>query len=416
MQFITRAIRDTVLEAGRDFPAVVLTGPRRSGKTSLLRRLFPRASYVLLEDPDTQDRARSDPRGLLEGLRLPALFDEIQNVPELFPYIRTRIDQNPRKMGQWLFTGSQEAPLRQHVSESMAKRAAILQLLPFSLAETDRATLLRGGYPEVLARPRARGLWFSSYIQTCVERDVRSVINIRDLATFRRFLALLASRHGQILNRTDLATPLGVSVPTVGDWLGVLEITGQIILAPPYFENFGKRLIKSPKVYIGDPGLACYLLGINTQAELDRSPFLGALFEGYVAAEILKSQANQGRRKELYHFRDQQGLEVDFLFPSGHGGLWMVECKASRTVKPSMAGPLATLRRSMSENAPVRSAVVHRPSTSAAPTRALAPGVEALDVRAFVEVIGGEARQTAKGGPRRARASKKPIEKSKLQV
>src|SRR5437016_9456127 len=153
----------------------------------------------------------------------------------------------------------------QHVSESMAGRAAILQLLPFSLAETDRVTLLLGGYPEVLALPKGRGLWFSSYIQTYLERDVRSVINVRDLTTFRRFLALVASRHGQILNKTDLAGPLGMSVPSINEWLHVLEITVQIILVPPYFENFGERLIKSPKVYIGDPGLACYLLGIFTQ-------------------------------------------------------------------------------------------------------------------------------------------------------
>jgi predicted AAA+ superfamily ATPase len=417
MQFIPRAIRDTVLEAGRNFPAVVLTGPRRSGKTSLLRRLFPGASYVLLEDPDTQGRARSDPRGLLEEIRLPVLFDEIQNVPELFPYIRTRIDQNPRKMGQWLFTGSQEAPLMQHVSESMAGRAAILQLLPFSVAETDRVTLLLGGYPEALALPRGRGLWFSSYIQTYLERDVRSVINVRDLATFRRFLALLASRHGQILNKTDLAAPLGVSVPTVSDWLGILEITGQIILVPPYFENFGKRLIKSPKVYMGDPGLACYLLGINSQAELDRSPFLGPLFEGYVAAEILKSQANHGRRKELYHFRDQQGLEVDLLFPSGHGGLWMVECKASKTPKTAMAGPMGALRRSMGEKAAVRCAVVHRQSSTAPPSRVLAPGIEALDVRAFAGILGGEARRISEDRPRSPRKRNKgAFEKSKPQV
>src|SRR5450432_2810948 len=341
MRFIARAIEDTVSEAGRHFPAVVLTGPRRTGKTTLLRRLFPRAQYVLLEDPDMQGRARSDPRALIEELRPPVLFDEIQNVPELFDYIRTRIDRHPREMGRWLFTGSQEAPLMQGVSESMAGRAAILQLLPFGLAETDRVSLLNGGYPEVLAHPTGRGLWFSSYIQTYLERDVRAVTNVRDLVTFRRFLALLASRHGQILNKTDLAAPLGVSVPTINDWLGVLEITGQIILVPPYFENFGKRLIKSPKMYLGDPGLACYLLGITTQTELDRSPFLGPLFEGYVAAEILKSQVNQGRRKELYHFRDQQGLEVDFLFPDGRGGVWMVECKASKTVQPAMAGPMA---------------------------------------------------------------------------
>ncbi len=205
--------------------------------------------------------------------------------------------------------------------------------------------LLVGGYPEALARPKGRDLWFSSYIQTYLERDVRAIVNIRDLATFRRFLALLASRHGQILNRTDLAAPLGVSVPTVSEWLHVLEITGQVILVPPYFENFGKRLIKSPKVYIMDPGLACHLLGITTQAELNRSPFLGALFDGFVASEILKHQINQGRRKELYYFRDQQGLEVDFLFPADKGGVWMIECKASKTVQPAMAEPLQSLRR-----------------------------------------------------------------------
>lgn len=385
MRFVRRAIQPSVLRASRSFPAMVVTGPRRAGKTTMLRRLFPRASYVLLEDPDVQARARSDPRTLLEELKLPALFDEIQNVPELLAYIRTRIDQRPRQMGQWLFTGSQEVPLMQGISESMAGRAAILQLLPFSLAETDRVTLLHGGYPEALARPADRGLWFSSYIQTYLERDVRAVTNVRDLATFRRFLASLASRHGQVLNKTDLAAPLGVSVPTIGDWLHVLEITGQVILVPPYFENFGKRLIKSPKVYLGDSGLVCHLLGIATQAELERSPFLGAIFEGYVAAEILKSQANRGGRKELYHFRDQQGLEVDFLFPDGQGGLRMVECKASRTVQPRMAGPLGALRRAMGDREAVRLSIVHRTSTTAPLTRALAPGIEALDVRAFVD-------------------------------
>lgn len=396
MRFIPRAIQPTVLEAARSFPAVVVTGPRRAGKTTLLRRLFPRASYVLLEDPDVQARARADPRGLLESIWLPALFDEIQNVPELFAYIRTRIDQNPSAMGQWLFTGSQEAPLMKGVTESMAGRAAILQLLPLSVAETDRVSLLTGGYPEALARPRVRNLWFSSYIQTYLERDVRAIVNIRDLATFRRFLALVASRHGQILNRTDLAAPLGVSVPTVSEWLHVLEITGQIILVPPYFENFGKRLIKSPKVYIMDPGLACHLLGITTQAELNRSPFLGALFGGFVASEILKHQINQGRRKELYHFRDQQGLEIDFLFPDAKGGLWMVECKASKTVQPAMARPLQSLRRSIGDRLAIRAAVIHQTSATAPPTRVLAPGVEALDVRAFVSALRGKVARSRK--------------------
>jgi hypothetical protein len=392
MEFISRAIQDTVSRAARAFPAVVLTGPRRAGKTTFLRHAFPRARYVLLEDPDIQARARSDPRALIDELHPPVLFDEIQNVPELFDYIRTRIDHSPRRMGQWLFTGSQEAPLMQGVTESMAGRAAVLQLLPFSLAETERVSLLAGCYPEVLARPRDRELWFASYIQTYLERDVRAVTNVRDLATFRRFFALLAARHGQILNKTDIAAPLGVSVPTIGEWLRILEITGQINLVPPYFENFGKRLIKSPKMYLGDSGLACHLLGIRSQAELERSPFLGPLFEGFVAAEILKAQTNQGRRKELYHFRDQQGLEVDFLFPDGRGGVWMVECKTSRTVQPAMAGPMAALRRAMGSRAPSRISVVHRAGPSAPPTRALAPGIEALDIHDFVQAMAARKR------------------------
>ncbi len=217
----------------------MLTGPRRSGKTTLLRNLFPSSQYVLLEDPDVQVRVRSDPRAFLEALRPPVVFDEIQNTPELLDYVRTLIDSHPRRMGQWLFTGSQEAPLMRGISESMAGRAAVLQLPPFSVAETPKVTLLHGGFPEVLARPKSRDLWFASYLQTYLERDVRSITNVRDLGTFRRFLALLASRHGQVLNKTDLAAPLGVTVPTITDWLHILEVTGQIILVPPYFANFG---------------------------------------------------------------------------------------------------------------------------------------------------------------------------------
>ena len=173
-------------------------------------------------------------------------------------------------------------------------------------------------------------------------------------------------------------------------------MTGQIILVPPYFENFGKRLIKSPKVYLGDSGLACHLLGITSQAELDRSPFLGALFEGFVAAEILKNQVNQGQHKELYHFRDQQGLEVDFLFPSRHGSVWMVECKAAKTVQPAMARPLGLLSRAMDNRAPVRSMVVHRLSTTAPPSRVLSPGVEALDMRAFVSELANPTKRVSR--------------------
>lgn len=385
MRFIPRALESTLKSAAKAFPAVVVTGPRRAGKTTLLRRVFPHASYVLLEDPDIQSRARSDPRGFLNDLTVPVLFDEIQHVPDLLAYVRTRIDKNPQRRGQWFFTGSQEAPLMRGVSESMAGRAAILQLLPFSIAENTRVSMLAGGFPESLAGPKTRALWFSSYVQTYLERDVRSVTNVRDLATFRRFLALVASRHGQLLNRSDLATPLGVSVPTISEWLNVLELTGQIILVPPYFENFGKRLVKSPKLYIGDAGLACHLLGIQSTAELRRSPFFGAIFEGFVASEILKHQVNAGKRKELYHFRDRQGLEVDFLVPS-EGGLWMIECKASSTVYPAMARSLVSLSHSIGSKA-TRAVVVHRSSESEHSTRAIMPGAEAMDVSALLRVL-----------------------------
>jgi len=352
-----------------------------------LCKLFPSARYVLLEDPDIQARVRSDPRAFLDELRPPVMFDEIQNTPELLDYVRTLIDTRPRRMGQWLFTGSQEAPLMRNITESMAGRAAILQLLPFSLTETDRVNLLHGGFPEVLARPTARSLWFASYLQTYLERDVRAITNVRDLVTFRRFLSLLASRHGQVLNKSDLAAPLGVSVPTIGEWLSILEVTGQIILVPPYFENFGKRLIKSPKIYWADSGLACYLLGVTSAAELERSPFLGTLFEGFVAAEILKSEANRGMRKELYYFRDQQGLEVDFLVPRRNSNLWLIEAKAGKTVRPSMASPLLSLRRALAKRS-VRLIVVHRKSRSQLTTAAIASGVEALDVERFIHELG----------------------------
>src|SRR5271166_1212178 len=386
MQYIQRRLAGVLMDAARHFSAVVVTGPRRAGKTTLLRRLFPNAHYVLLEDPDIQARVRNDPRAFLDALRPPVVFDEIQNTPELLAYVRSRIDRKPREMGQWLFTGSQEAPLMQGVSESMAGRAAILQLLPFSLAETKKVNLLHGGFPEVLARPQARSLWFASYLQTYLERDVRAITNVRDLATFRRFLSLLVSRHGQVLNKTDLAAPLGVSVPTIGEWLSILEVTGQIILVPPYFENFGKRLIKSPKMYIGDSGLACYLLGVASSSELERSPFLGALFEGFIASEILKSQIERGRRKELYYFRDQQGLEVDFLIPRPNARLWLVEAKAGKTVRPEMAAPMTSLQRA-ARNRTDRLIVVHRKSQSQISTAAIAQGVEAVDVEEFVQEL-----------------------------
>ncbi|HVV51736.1 MAG TPA: ATP-binding protein, partial [Polyangia bacterium] len=197
MRYVKRQAEARVLAALRDFPAVVLTGPRRSGKTSLLRHLLPEASYFLMEDPTVVARLRADPVGFLDAVKLPAILDEVQNVPEVFAHVRARIDAAPRRAGRWVLTGSQESSLMRGVTESMAGRAAILHLWPLSVGESPRVTLLRGGFPEVVARPRAAALWFESYVQTYLERDVRAVINVHDLATFRRFLALVASRHGQ---------------------------------------------------------------------------------------------------------------------------------------------------------------------------------------------------------------------------
>jgi predicted AAA+ superfamily ATPase len=199
--FTHRALTDELLKAARSFAAVIVTGLRRSGKTTLLRRVFPKASCHLLEDPDTVARLRADPRSFLEEVRLPVILDEIQNVPEILNYMRARIDRAPRRTGQWLLTGLQEAPLMKGVTESMAGRAAVLQLLPFSSGEHPKVSVVRGGFPEVIARPSSASLWFRSYIQTYLERDVRAINDIRDLVTFRRFLSLVASRCGQIVEQ-----------------------------------------------------------------------------------------------------------------------------------------------------------------------------------------------------------------------
>lgn len=385
MRTVQRKLAGPISAAARAFSAVVVTGPRRSGKTTLLRHLFPGAEYVLLEDPDVLLRVRADPRGFVRDLRTPAILDEIQNAPELFAYVRTRIDAAPTRKGRWFMTGSQESPLMGGVTESLAGRAALFQLLPLSVEETPKVSLLRGGFPEVLARPATSATWFRSYVQTYLERDVRAVTQVRDLSTFRRLLALAASRIGQVLNRSDFAAPLGVSVPTVSQWLSILEVTGQILLVPPYFDSFGKRIVKSPKLYFVDPGLACHLLGIDTQAALDRSPFLGALFEGFVAAEIVKRRVNGGRRPELYWFRDQQGLEVDFVVPRGDRRLLLVEAKASHTVVPRDAASMERLARA-AEGYDVDRIVVHRPARTVA-GHVLAPGTRALPLEDLVAEV-----------------------------
>ena len=215
--------------------------------------------------------------------------------------------------------------------------------------------------------------------------------NVRDLATFRRFIAIVASRHGQVLNKTDLAAPLGVSVPTITQWLGVLETTAQILIVPPYHENFGKRLIRSPKIYLADSGLACHLLDIDSDAQLTRSPFAGSVFEGLIASEIVKAQVNAGGRRAIYHFRDEQGLEVDFVIPGPGGSLMLIECKAGRTVTPAMAAPMQRLRDAVTKTrrraTAVQMRLVHQTPKERHPTSAVAPGVRALPWRDFIQEL-----------------------------
>jgi predicted AAA+ superfamily ATPase len=266
------------------------------------------------------------------------------------------------------------------VTESMAGRAAVFQLLPVSILESDKVTLLRGGYPEVITRPSRAATWFRSYLQTYLERDIRSMSGIRDLVTFRRFIALVASRCGQVLNRTDLAGPLGVSVPTISQWLGLLELTLQIALVPPFFENFGKRLTKSPKIYPLDAGVACYLLGIDSARGLVNSPFAGPLFESFVASEILKLQMAMGRPREIYHFRDQQGLEVDFVVPNGPRRLMLVEAKSSRTATPAMVQPMERLSAAVG-GYEVERFLVYQPVKGSGPMSTIKPGALAGSVQ-----------------------------------
>jgi predicted AAA+ superfamily ATPase len=388
MRHIVRHIQKELLKAARHFPAIILTGPRRAGKTTLLRALYPKATHVLLEDPDVIARVRSDPNGFLDEVGTPVVLDEIQNTPELFRYIRSRIDRNPRKTGSWFITGSQEAPLMKGVTESMAGRAALFQLLPFSLSETSKVTMFRGGYPEVISRPASADVWFRSYIQTYLERDVRAVSSIRDLSTFRRFLSLLASRSGQMLNKAELAAPLGVSVHTISEWTSILEVTGQIVVVPPFYDNFGKRLVKSPKIYFVDSGLACHLLGVESTRMLNRSVFLGAIFESFVASEIVKLQLGMGKAKALYYFRDSQGLEVDFVVPLGEKRLAFLEAKASQTLVPGMAQSMVRLAHDV-RNYKTASYVVGQPRDRSEGFQSLRPGVQTVTVKGLGSIFKG---------------------------
>ena len=386
MKIVERSIESAVACALTQFPAIVLTGPRRAGKTFLLKYLFPRATYVQLEDPDILQLVKEDPRSFLDGLKLPVIIDEIQQAPELFAYIRSHIDEQPDAKGQWILTGSQESLLMDGVSESMAGRAAILRLAPFSSYEDSRVNVFTGGYPEALTAGVGRTLWFSSYVQTYLERDVRSILAVRNLSVFHRFLKVLATRHGQMLNKTAMASPLGVSVPTLTEWIGVLEISGIVKLVYPYFRNAGKRLVKTPKLYFLDSGHVCHLLGIQSREELVRSPFYGAIFEGFIISETLKSQWSRAEEGDVYYFRDEQGLEVDLVFTSQEGVVTLSECKTSATISPQMSEPMRKLAKAfVSEGLDVSMQLIYNPNEATLRMPTAGSGVRALSCREFVQ-------------------------------
>jgi len=388
MKYVKRDIETCLAQALEMFPAVVLTGPRRAGKTYMLRKALPRASYVQLEDVDVLQSVRADPRGFLDSLKLPVIIDEIQQTPELFNYIRSRIDAEPDKKGLWILTGSQESLLMRGVGESMAGRAGILRLMPFSHRESKNVSPFSGGYPEALAAGKNAALWYSSYVQTYLERDVRSIVAVKNLATFHRFLKILATRHGQMLNKTDIASPLGVSVPTLTEWLNVLEMSGLILRVAPYYRNAGKRLVKTPKIYFTDSGLACYLLGIRSQQELESSPFSGAVFEGFVISEILKAQQSEGHEGEVYYFRDEQGLEVDIVLSPRESEIVFAECKKSVTVTPDMSASMRRLSASFGrEGSKTSMYLIHNPPKTGRVAPTVGEGVCAVSPSEFIETV-----------------------------
>jgi predicted AAA+ superfamily ATPase len=398
-RYIPRALEPVLRKAAAQFPAVVLTGPRQSGKTTLLKHVFGETSdYVSLELPDVRAAAAADPRGFLEMHRAPVIFDEVQYAPDLLPYIKERIDERRDAHGQYYLTGSQNLLLTEHVTESLAGRAAMLRLLPVSRREEFGRPLnplpwepkkrsavnhiappdlwksfLRGGYPELAAEPdRDIRLWHSSYVQTYLERDVRSVRQVGDLISFQSFLRALAARTGQLLNLTDVARDLGVAVNTAKAWLSVLEATFQVIVLRPYHANVGKRLVKTPKVYFTDTGMLSYLAGLKDPDHAAAGPLGGAIFETAVLLEIAKAFVNRGEEPQIHFWRTSAGVEVDLVVEAG-GKLIPIEVKLSATPRPAMASGIRAFQEDLGEKAE-QGFVIHPGDV----TLPLAPKVVAL--------------------------------------
>jgi predicted AAA+ superfamily ATPase len=344
---IPRQIAPVLRALARKVPVVTVFGPRQSGKTVLCRAAFPRKPYANLEAPDVRQFALEDPRGFLRRFPSGALLDEVQRAPELLSYIQAEVDER-RAPGRYVLTGSQQWLLSERVSQSLAGRTALLRLLPFSLAEMRGRypagsldeTLLRGFYPRIHDARLRPAQALADYVETYVQRDLRLLANVRDLSLFVKFLGLLAGRAGQLLNLSQLAGDAGVSHTTARQWLSLLEAGFIVHLLPPWFANLGKRLVKAPKLYFVDVGLACYLLGITAAAQLARHPLRGALVENLVVIEALKAFHNRGLAPRMHFYRDSNGNEVDLLLEHG-AALYAVEVKAGATVAPDFVKGLA---------------------------------------------------------------------------
>ena len=355
---IPRHLSTTLKAAAWDFPVVTVTGPRQSGKTTLVRAAFPRHRYASLEDPDARGFASEDPRGFLDQFRGKVILDEVQRTPDLFSYIQGIVDREDRP-GQFILSGSQNFLLLHRVSQTLAGRCAVLRLLPFSrselvgrpikdVAESLRTrriaastvkekpahlfkTLFKGGYPRIHDKGLKPQKWLVSYYQTYLERDVRDLLNVGDIEAFGRFVRLCAGRSGQLLNASSLASDAGISHTTVRRWLSILEASFVIHLLRPHHRNFNKRLVKSPKLYFLDTGLLCYLLRVQDPEALVLHPARGAIFETWVVSEALKNFYHRGVGPDIYFWRDSAGHEVDLLIDQGERQI-PVEIKSGQTI------------------------------------------------------------------------------------
>jgi len=349
---IRRAIEKQLRKLAGMYPVVTITGPRQSGKTTLAKMVFPGYRYISLESFDVRRLAETDPRGFLKTYATPVILDEIQRVPELLSYIQTLVDEK-KTFGQYILTGSHQPLLGHGVSQSLAGRTGILRLLPLSIAELgaagidmDRDGYLHQGFmPRLYDTPLDAKNLYRDYFSTYVEKDVRLLLNIKNLNAFETFVKLLAGRVGQLLNLASLANDTGVSAQTLREWLSVLEASYLVFQLPCYFENFGKRLVKSKKLYFTEVGLATWLLGIDTPAQISRDPLFGGLFENMVVMEILKSRLNAGEMPNLYFLRDSQGLESDLVFQKSRSELIPIEIKGGMTWSKDYCKNLVRVRK-----------------------------------------------------------------------